>query len=217
MTRSATAIVCASVLVVHLGLVAWSVLRAHGHSTPPTALVTSPPLVAQLIRESPIKTAVQPVPQPAIQTQPRRVQTPTPQPVATRPQAVASTPVYAPVEAPVVTSSTEVAASAPRSSELVVSAPRQTSPSVDASFKGNRLPNYPTMSRRLGEQGTVMLRIQISAQGRAQAVELVKSSGHQRLDEAAIATVREWQFIPATRDAMPITAWYEWRWTFKLQ
>lgn len=87
---------------------------------------------------------------------------------------------------------------------------------VDASFRGNRVPDYPAISRRLGEQGVVVLRVLITPDGRASEVQLVKSSGSGRLDGAAIETVKQWRFVPAVRGGRPVPAWYEWRWEFRL-
>lgn len=46
-------------------------------------------------------------------------------------------------------------------------------------------PEYPALSRRMGEEGTVMLRILVNEKGRPEQVEVQKSSGYPRLDEAA--------------------------------
>ena len=57
-------------------------------------------------------------------------------------------------------------------------------------------PRYPTESRRIREQGLVMLRVLIDESGHAKAVEIYKSSGHPRLDEAARAAVARAIFKP---------------------
>ncbi|HEY5801444.1 MAG TPA: TonB family protein [Burkholderiaceae bacterium] len=57
-------------------------------------------------------------------------------------------------------------------------------------------PVYPAMSRRLGEQGTVMLRVLVSDQGRPEKVDVLQSSGSVRLDEAARQAVLRAQFKP---------------------
>jgi protein TonB len=53
--------------------------------------------------------------------------------------------------------------------------------------------DYPMISRKRKEQGTVVLLIEITS-GRVSAVEIEKSSGHPPLDEAAIRAVKEWRF-----------------------
>jgi protein TonB len=63
------------------------------------------------------------------------------------------------------------------------------------------------MSRRLREVGTVQLRVRVSAEGQALDVQLAKSSGYSRLDEAALAAVKQWKFQPALRGDTAIEAW----------
>lgn len=75
----------------------------------------------------------------------------------------------------------------------------------------------PALSRRYGEQGTVLLRVQVKADGNAGAVEIRTSSGFPMLDEAARDAVKEWRFIPATRDGKPVTEWYLVPVTFTLR
>jgi len=57
-------------------------------------------------------------------------------------------------------------------------------------------PHYPPESRRTREQGLVMLRVLIDENGHAKAVEIYRSSGHPRLDEAARAAVARAIFKP---------------------
>ena len=57
-------------------------------------------------------------------------------------------------------------------------------------------PHYPPESRRIREQGLVILRVLIDESGHAKAVEIYKSSGHPRLDEAARAAVARAIFKP---------------------
>ena len=92
----------------------------------------------------------------------------------------------------------------------------RSAPRVDAAFGGNLLPDYPTLSRRLGEHGTVALRVMIGADGRAGEVQVVQSSGYPRLDRSAADAIRQWRFSPAYEGGKPVPAWYEWRWTFRL-
>jgi protein TonB len=57
-------------------------------------------------------------------------------------------------------------------------------------------PEYPPLSRRLGESGVVVLRVLIDEQGVPREVQVETSSGFARLDEAAIAAVRRARFVP---------------------
>jgi protein TonB len=69
-----------------------------------------------------------------------------------------------------------------------------------------RRADYPAEARRRGWQGEVVLRVEVSAEGRADAVAILRSSGHAVLDEAALAAVRLWRFRPATRGGVPVAA-----------
>jgi len=82
----------------------------------------------------------------------------------------------------------------------------ETPPSFRAGYLRNPEPPYPTASRRLGEQGTVQLRVLVTADGHAARVDVHRSSGSPRLDEAASAAVRAWRFVPAKRGATPVEA-----------
>lgn len=67
-------------------------------------------------------------------------------------------------------------------------------------------PSYPHLSRRLGEQGKAVLRVELDEQGRISAARVVASSGYDRLDETALAAVRNWRCQPAQRDGQPVRA-----------
>jgi len=58
-------------------------------------------------------------------------------------------------------------------------------------------PAYPSASRKAGQDGTVLLRIEILANGHTGDISVVQSTGYSALDEAAIAAVGQWQFVPA--------------------
>lgn len=82
-----------------------------------------------------------------------------------------------------------------------------TPPGFEAAYLNNPPPAYPALSRRYGEQGKVALRVHVGPAGQVLEVEIRDSSGHQRLDRAAQAAVREWRFVPARRGDVPIAAW----------
>ncbi len=72
-----------------------------------------------------------------------------------------------------------------------------TPASFDAANLNNPSPVYPPMSRRLEEQGTVVLKVLVGVDGKAQNVAIKNSSGFDRLDNAAVETVKNWRFIAA--------------------
>jgi protein TonB len=80
-------------------------------------------------------------------------------------------------------------------------------PRFDAEYLRNPAPVYPALSRRIREQGRVMLRVLVSVDGIAERVELKASSGSARLDQSALETVRQWKFVPARQGDRAIAAW----------
>jgi protein TonB len=94
----------------------------------------------------------------------------------------------------------------------------RTEVSISASYAAsNRKPEYPKMSQRLNEQGTVVLTVLVKSDGSAGDVEVKSSTGFQRLDRAAMDAVRSWHFNPATVDGKPVDKTYEVPITFKPQ
>jgi periplasmic protein TonB len=64
-------------------------------------------------------------------------------------------------------------------------------------------PRYPPQSRRLREQGLVVLRVVIDESGAASSIEIETSSGHARLDDAAREAVLRAAFRPYVEDGEP--------------
>lgn len=178
--------------------------------TPPQPKVATPP---------PPPTPPQPPPQPQPQKQPvvqkKMVPRPrpAPQPVAVPnlpPAAAApmgvveSQPAPPPIPAPVAVAPRAVPVAPP----APPAAPRVELPSSDADYLQNPKPVYPPMSKRLGEQGRVLVRVLIAVDGSARQAELRQSSGHDRLDQAALDTVRKWRFVPGRRNGVPQDMWF---------
>jgi len=112
-----------------------------------------------------------------------------------------------PVDAPAATGSALSSPSSPaaskpvaREAEAPVSVVR-VEPSLIASSQ--QPPVYPRASRRAGEAGTVVLRINIAASGAVTATAVAVSSGFERLDAAAQKAVQQWRFTPGTVDGVP--------------
>jgi protein TonB len=68
-------------------------------------------------------------------------------------------------------------------------------------------PAYPAGPRRLGIQGTTLLRVRVLADGRIGEVLIEKTAGHSELDEAAADAVRRWRFEPARRGTEAVAMW----------
>jgi protein TonB len=78
-------------------------------------------------------------------------------------------------------------------------------------------PAYPPVSKRLGEQGRVVVNVYVLADGRVGDVKVLQSSGYERLDAAALAHVRrDWRFDPARADGEPVAAWGAFGVTFQI-
>jgi protein TonB len=75
-------------------------------------------------------------------------------------------------------------------------------------------PTYPRMSRRHGEEGTVSLSIEVLKSGKAGTVSVVRSSGHKRLDKAALRAAKKTTFIPATQFGKKIDSIMTYSYTF---
>jgi periplasmic protein TonB len=82
-----------------------------------------------------------------------------------------------------------------------------TPPAFHAEYLRNPVPSYPLRARRDGVEGTVKLRVLVTAAGAPGRVELEASSGSAALDRAAEDAVRSWRFVPARRGAAAIDAW----------
>ncbi|HUX29684.1 MAG TPA: energy transducer TonB [Thiobacillus sp.] len=146
---------------------------------------------------------------------------PKPPPPRPKPATPVSVPppilaVDSPVESPVAASFTVAPQPpAPVSEPAIVAAPAPApapAPALvdarfDADYLDNPKPLYPHASRRLGEEGKVVLRVFVSAEGDAKQVEVKRSSGFQRLDLAAEKAVARWRFVPARRGEQAVTAW----------
>jgi protein TonB len=79
-------------------------------------------------------------------------------------------------------------------------------------------PDYPPVSRRLAEQGTLRLRLSITADGTVSDAQLESSSGHKRLDDAAVEWVKaHWRYEPAREGVKAVASTTVAVVTFKLQ
>ncbi|MGL6205068.1 MAG: energy transducer TonB [Giesbergeria sp.] len=158
---------------------------------------------------------VAPEPPPPTQTppkpQPKTVRTPTPRP-APQPLPVTNAPPSD--NAPVVPAEPPAPSNAPATAAPVTAPeappapPRIELPSSNAAYLQNPAPAYPAISKRMGEQGKVVLRVFISTEGQPQKIEINRSSGYERLDRQAQETVSRWKFVPGKRNGVPEAMWY---------
>ena len=125
-------------------------------------------------------------------------------PVVLPTEPVAPPPPLPPVPQPVIEAPVELASPAPPptkpagpvvlSGELAISCPERTPPS------------YPSLSRRLGEEGKAVLRVELDETGQVDRASIKTSSGYARLDETALFAVRHWRCNPAKRDGVAVRA-----------
>lgn len=157
----------------------------------PQDLPKPKPVVKQPIRKieplppQPILAITEPTPVPA------RFEAPPPSPTPAPPLGPVA-PALAPAPAPV--------AAAPAPAPVIP-------PNFNADYLNNPAPSYPALSRRMGEEGKVVLRVFVNQQGLPTQVELRTSSGFSRLDSVALETVSQWKFMPARRGEQSISAW----------
>ena len=83
-----------------------------------------------------------------------------------------------------------------------------TLPSSEAHGLNNPQPAYPRQSRRLNEQGQVVIRVFVTTDGLPQQGEIKTSSGFDRLDQEALRTVMRWRFATGQRFGVPEAMWF---------
>ena len=152
---------------------------------PPPVVEPPPPVEDELAVKPP---PPKPVPKPT----PKPVPKPVPKPA---PKAVEQPPAPPQPPAPV------AAAPAPPAPAPVTPA------SANAAYLKNPAPQYPSLAQRRGWEGTVLLRVQVLASGKPGEIQIQKSSGRQQLDDAALAAVKRWSFVPSKRGDVAQDGW----------
>ena len=225
--------VLAAVLALHaLGL--WALLA--GQSDPPelpvpgevviTALLLPEPATAPAApawpaaaKPQPARPQAKPVPPTAqslpTPSAPARSQSPAALPAAvpaqapsSQPPAGASTPAAPASQASAATASPAAGSAAATTAAASPVPARVELPSSSADYLNNPRPAYPPLSKRLGEEGKVVLRVLIEADGSASKAEIRSSSGYDRLDQAALQTVLRWRYLPGKRGGVAEAMWF---------
>ena len=186
-----------------------------------TALINAVPLMVSLITPEAPKPYVLPKPLPVKHLLQQPSVAP-PQPVLAAapdaPSAVTVPPAPPTPPAPIESAPAPVAAPSPPSAPPVAEKPAPvTPPNFNANYLNNPAPAYPAIARRQGQQGKVMLRVFVNTSGGADQVQIRAGSGHDALDQAALASVRRWRFVPARQGDQPIAAWVLVPITFTLE
>ena len=164
--------------------------------TPPPPTPPAPPVPPKQPVVRPKPAALPPPPQPMA------IPDRTPAPAA--PVGVIAPPApLPPIEQPV------AAAPAPAPPPAPPAPPQIQLPSSDAAYLQNPSPVYPAISRRLGEQGKVLVRVLIGVNGAPERVEIKRSSGFERLDRAATEYVMKCRYVPGKVNGVIQAMWYE--------
>lgn len=177
--------------------------------TPPAA-----PPVAQPRKAAPAPTPPQPAPtQPQPVARPATTPAPAALPAATQAEPSPNAPTATLAQpSPATPASPAGAAGIPQAtpaSTAPAPAPAKVElPNASASYLNNPKPPYPALSKRLGEEGKVVVRAWIDTNGRATKAEIKTSSGYDRLDQTALQTVLNWRYIPGQRAGVPEAMWF---------
>ena len=74
-------------------------------------------------------------------------------------------------------------------------------------YRSNPPPKYPSVARRRGFQGNVVLEVLVSALGNVIELHVLSSSGYPILDRAAKSSVKNWTFEPGMRGQEKVEMW----------
>ncbi|MBX3651759.1 MAG: TonB family protein [Burkholderiales bacterium] len=187
-------------IAVTIGLHAAVVLALLSYAPARQTLAELAPIMVSLVQPKPAEPPKElPKPRPVVKQPVKRIE-PKPLPLltATAPEVPAPAAIQPPPPAPQPPPEPVAAEAAP--------AP-VIPPQFNAGYLNNPAPVYPAVSRRLGEEGRVVLRVFVDERGLPARVELRTSSGHERLDGIAMQTVRQWKFVPARRGDQAVSAW----------
>ena len=216
-------------LVLHGAAIYWI------NQNPPVALPVVPPQIPPMTIEfsQPAPPVVEPPPpEPAVQSVVEEPPPPVEDELAVKPAPPKPPPkpkpVIKPVAKPVIKPMARpveqppalpqpVAAPAPAPAPPAAPAPKPVTPaSASAGYLKNPAPEYPPLALRRNWEGTVLLRVHVLGSGKPGEIQIQKSSGHEQLDDAALAAVKRWSFVPAKQGDTPIDGWVSVPVDFKL-
>jgi len=184
------------------------------------ATLITPQLAPTPPQPQPAPPAPQPEPKPAPKVMPK----PTPVPVVRKAAPPKADPkpapepteksISAPAPPPVAAapSAPEPQAAAPAAPPAPPAPPAPAAPAPPKTVSGVEYvqppqPDYPPLAKRMGEEGKVMLRVLVSERGHPEKVDVQKSSGSARLDEAARQAALRAVFKPHLEDGRPVAVY----------
>ena len=174
-------------------------------------------IIASFITPEPAREALRPQPQPAA---PKTV--PVVKKTITRLTPVANTTPVINTTTPspnavTVPTSTPAPASEPAAAPAPAASPAQPKTITSGvEYLQPPRPDYPAAARRMGEEGKAVLRVLVNDKGRTERIELQRSSGSPRLDEAAKQALQRALFKPYTEDGKPVAVYVIVPITFQL-
>lgn len=211
-------VIAGSVVLFHVALL-WALqsglLRRAVAVIVPVAILSeiiTPPVPVPVVEPpAPVAKPPEPIPEP-VAMKPQSPPPPAPAPVAT-PTPVVEAPNAPAAPAPSPFSIGPIAPAPPRAEPAPELAPPAAAlsvelPSSDADYLQNPKPAYPPASKRLGEQGKVVVGVLIGVDGTAQQVQVRQTSGFARLDQAALATALKWRYVPGKRGGVAEAMWF---------
>lgn len=211
-----------AVVALHGAVIAWLLMHEEAVVIAPkpepmtVSLITLPakkeeapaPEVVPIIKKQPV---VKPVVKP--KETPKPIERPAPvverivETTPEQPKFEASTqPSAPPLEAPAAAAPSKPAPpAAPPKQEVVEE--KVEPPKFGVAYLNNPPPEYPRLSQRAGEEGRVLMKVLVSAEGRPETVDVISSSGFERLDKAAVNAVKQWRFEPARKGGKALSAY----------
>lgn len=173
-------------------------------SPPPAPRATPQPKTPTKTVTTKQPTPPVPAPTPTVAPQPA------PTPLAIAPSANTPAPSAATPAATAATQSNATGSSnAPAAPPAPPAPPKIELPSSDADYLNNAKPAYPAISKRLGEQGRVVVRVFIDADGQPSQASVKQSSGFDRLDQASVETALKWRYAPGKRAGVAQGMWFD--------
>lgn len=168
------------------------------------------PIETKIIEEAKPKSEDLPPPPPKLQTPPPYVPPPD---------------LDVAIDAPPPAANTTAIAAVQTTQKVVAPPPPPAAADVAPRFdpkaaRANAFPDseYPDQSRRLNEEGDVIISLLVGTDGKVTDGKIEKSSGFDRLDKAALDYyLRRGRFLPGIKDGQPIAAWKSIKVTFKLK
>lgn len=208
LTPTQRRLVVLGILVLH-GVALWSLLQVDAVRQ---AVQQVAPIFVSLLAPAEPPAAPTPIPRPP-QSSPKPPPLQQPAPLIAAPSTLIPAPERFNVPdtpAPPAPPSPQTIPAAAAVAEAAPPPPQATRQLPDSAVQFLQLPQvlYPRASQRQGEAGLVIVRAYVGSSGGApHSVQIEKTSGHARLDQAALAAVHKAHFKPYAEKGQPVEGW----------